>query len=65
MNGEIDSYTGETAKWNISYMSWAEWLGMEIDESVLKRYSYYDILGACIYEMGWGGNSEYLIKEIQ
>ena len=63
MNGEIDSYTGETAKWNISYMSWAEWLGMEIDESVLKRYSYYDILGACIYEMGWGGNSEYLIKE--
>lgn len=44
--------------WDLSASKWTEWLGYFIDNNVLKRFRYEQIVALCLYEMTWFGYSE-------
>ncbi|WP_256762445.1 DUF6557 family protein [Cohnella sp. WQ 127256] len=44
--------------WDLSASKWPEWLGYFIDNNVLKRFRYEQIVALCLCEMTWFGYSE-------
>lgn len=52
----IKSGTNET--FAIEYSKWKEWLGMEIFEETISKYSKLDIVCHCLWEMTFHGYNE-------
>ena len=50
-------------RWGLLFVSWAEWLGMELAPETLSTYSYSQIVALCLFEMTFFGFTEYLREE--
>jgi hypothetical protein len=55
MNGETHDGSADEMRWALDFTSWAEWLGMEIDQYVKYYYSEIDTLGHILWELTWHG----------
>jgi hypothetical protein len=47
----------------LEFTPWQEWLGMEVDQKTLKKYSKSSIIANCIYEMTFYGFDQKKIKK--
>ena len=48
-----DNKDGEKEECNISFRSWDEILGMQIEKQSLERFTKPEIVAACLFEMTW------------
>jgi len=53
----------DTQNYALEFTSWQEWLGMEIDSKIQKKYSKTSIIANCIYEMTFFGFNQKKIKK--
>ena len=53
----------ETYSQGIEFVSWREWLGMDISKESLANFSESEIIVHCIYEMTYVGFTEEVIQE--
>lgn len=60
-DGTIDE-NGNKIFYAIEFEEWKKWLGMDIDQNTLTKFSEIEIIAHCLYEMTFAGFNE---KEIQ
>lgn len=58
-----DEIGNQEVSYAIEYTDWAEWLGLEIDQESLSKYSEPDIIGHCLWEMTFYGFTQENIKK--
>jgi len=46
----------------LEFTPWSKWLGMELDEHTLEKFSEFDIVAHCLYEMTFFGFTQEDIK---
>lgn len=51
-----------TTSLSLEFTPWNEWLGMDIDKNILKKFNELEIIAHCLYEMTFIGFDE---KKIQ
>ncbi|MBW2011410.1 MAG: hypothetical protein JRI32_07155 [Deltaproteobacteria bacterium] len=61
-NGTIRS-DGEEEHYALDFSPWSEWLGMEVESSVIEKYTYAEIVSHCLYEMTFYGFDEETKEE--
>ena len=49
--------------WALDFTSWAEWLGMEVKEETIWKFSEIEILCHCLWEMTFYGFKETKIQK--
>ena len=54
---------GQEESYAIFLVDWDEWLGMEIEADILKKYSELEILCHIFWEMTWSGYSMEKVKK--
>ncbi|MCB9136519.1 MAG: hypothetical protein H6636_13925 [Anaerolineales bacterium] len=47
---------------SLEFTPWAKWLGMELTPKTLEKFSEYDILAHCLYEMTFFGFTQEAIQ---
>ena len=50
-------------RWGLLFVSWAEWLGMELAPETISTYSQCQIAAMCLFEMTFFGFTEDLREE--
>ena len=48
--------------YNISAINWQDWLGMEIENETINKFSFNQIVSYCLYEMTFFGFDQEKIK---
>ena len=59
---EVGIKEGVDERWALSFCPWREWLGMEVCQETLERFSPSQIVANCLHEMTFFGFTEEKIK---
>lgn len=60
--GHISADEQIEACFNLSYMHWEEWLGMEISPDAMDRFTPAEVVAHCLWEMTYLGFSIEVIR---
>ncbi|MBI4524481.1 MAG: hypothetical protein HY695_11805 [Deltaproteobacteria bacterium] len=60
---EDSEYGNGEVEYALEFHPWEEWLGMEIDETTQRKYTYPEILAHCLWEMSFMGFDQERILE--
>lgn len=53
----------EEQTYSLAFTPWGKWLDMEIDSKDMKKFSEYEILSFCLWEMTYHGFSQKNVKK--
>ena len=59
---DVSGKTPDGSRCGIEFTPWSEWLGMKIDDAVLKEYNTNEIIANCMWEMAYIGYDESKIQ---
>ena len=58
-----DEIGNQEMSYGIEFVEWEEWIGMDIDQESLSKYSAADILVHCLWEMTFYGYTQEAIQK--